>query len=165
MDLLYKTRFMHLYYSYSWPLREALRSQYLSITIFKLPPHILLLLLPQRMQDFLSGKGTHDLSGIMVLRRQWLPLPLPPLCHTPPPRHLKLISQTAAATATVTAALMMTGVAGKVSRQTNHGGYTLDRALQAGHRDLLPPGIHLLRQASGTHCHTAQPSCGPTEVA
>jgi tetratricopeptide (TPR) repeat protein len=35
----------------------------------------------------------------MILRRQWLPSLLPPLRHTPPPRHLKLISQTATATA------------------------------------------------------------------
>ena len=47
------------------------------------------------------------MSGIMILRRQWLPSPLPLLRHTPPPRHLKLISRTA----TATAALMMTAVA------------------------------------------------------
>ena len=37
------------------------------------------------VQEYLRGKGTPGWSGIMLLGRQWLPPPLPPLCHPPPP--------------------------------------------------------------------------------
>ena len=39
------------------------------------------------LQDCLRGVETPGpgSSGIMVLGRQWLPLPLPPPCYTPPP--------------------------------------------------------------------------------
>ena len=68
------------------------------------------------LQDCLRGIGTPGSSGIMVLGRQWPPLPLPPPCYMPPqlllpplppPRllqRLKLIYLTA----TATSALMMT---------------------------------------------------------
>jgi hypothetical protein len=40
---------------------------------------------PSISAECLCGKATPGWSGIMLLRRQWLPPPLPPYCYPPPP--------------------------------------------------------------------------------